>query len=189
MPVLLVGICLTACVHASLASPRDLGYEYLSPLPGARLVSPWNNVVLRPTAPIDAAMVRTALSVVGSESGRHSGRLGVSDDARTLVFTPNQPFTEGERVSVSVAPGVRTRDGAVLPALSFSFSITPRDPRRGPRLVADEATGRLVPFDRLVARAGPAQAGRPNVSAAAGDSLPPGMPVVSLITADHPDPG
>jgi hypothetical protein len=197
-----VGGILIAWESASLAGERVPGYEYLSPLPGARLVSPWNSVVLRPRGAVDVSEVRAALSVVGSLSGPHTGRLVVSDDARTLVFTPDLPFTENESVTVSLGASA----GRSLTPLTYSFSVTPRDPRRSPVFVADEATGRLVPLERLAAEATDRAADSRGVtdsapdsraarsilavpSVTAGDTLPPGMPVVTLVASNQPDPG
>src|SRR5262245_7968659 len=147
---------MVACAEASGSGAVAPGYEYLSPMPGSRLVSPWNNVVLRPQVAVDVAEIGAALTVAGSRSGPHRGRLVVSDDARTLVFTPDLPFTENEPGTVTRTPS-RGRDSGVAP-LAYSFSITPRDPRHGPVYVEDQTTGRLVRRDRLMAEASEAHA-------------------------------
>ncbi len=190
MAVLLVGICWTTISpRPALSDARDPGYEYLSPVPGAHLVSPWTSVVLRPPGTVDAATIRgAALTTKGSQSGLHSGRLELSDDHQTLVFTPDSPFAEGESVVVTLASGIRTQAGAPLPAVSFAFTITPRDPKREPVMVADEATGRLMPLDRLASRPTGASGALPT-QMAGSDTLPPGMPFVSLMKSDHPDTG
>ena len=135
--------------HAAVTPARDLGHVYLSPAPGAQWVSPWNDIVLRPGPEIDAASLPSAaMSVVGSRSGEHRGTLVLSDDGRTIVFTPSRPFVEGESATVTLA-GVRASHGAPVHAVRFSFSITSRDPKRARALMADETTGRLVPADRF----------------------------------------
>ena len=147
-PLLAVATLLGLPLFASgaMAGPRDLGYQYLAPAPGARLVSPWNNVVIRQGATLDAATVTSAaVTVSGTRSGVHAGRLVLSDDGRTLVFRPDRPFAEGESVGVSVGGGVRTRDGAPLPALAFGFTITTSDPRKRVPVLPEEVTGGL-PF-------------------------------------------
>ena len=76
-------------------SGADL-YQYVSPAPGARLVSPWNNIILRHGSIIDASTVDPeALSVVGALSGRHAGEWVLSDDSKTLVFKPATKFSSG----------------------------------------------------------------------------------------------
>jgi hypothetical protein len=84
-----------------LMAPAAAGYEYLSPEPGSERNSRWNNVVLRPGGALSPGRSDArALSVLGSTSGRHDGRFEVSDDGRTLVFTPARPFDPGETVRV-----------------------------------------------------------------------------------------
>ena len=180
-------LALLPAARDAWTSTRDLGFEYLSPTPGARLVSPWNNIVLRPGPPLDAtSLAATALTVTGSRSGGHTGCLVVSDDSRTLVFTPDTPFAEGEHVTAALAPGLRAASGAIVTGVSFDFSVTANDPKRMPHFVADETTGKLVPLERLAARAAAPMAARP---AAALDTVPAAIPTVSLMVSNQPDPG
>src|SRR5262249_12897920 len=73
------------------AAARD--FAYLSPLPGSQRVSPGNNIAIRPGSPLDGASVSAAqLTVTGSRSGAHAGRLRLAGDGRTIVFRPDQPF-------------------------------------------------------------------------------------------------
>src|SRR5437867_12059959 len=78
-------------------SPHLAGYQYLSPIPGSRLVSPWNNIVIRHGSAIDGSTIDDrAVSVVGSTSGNHTGRLTLALDMRTMRFAPDRPFALGE---------------------------------------------------------------------------------------------
>src|SRR2546422_396146 len=88
-------------------------YQYLSPSPGSRFVSPQNNVVFREGRALDPASVTPGLvAVVGAVSGPHDGSLVVASDGRTLVFRPSIPFTLGETVQVALQTGLRATDGS-----------------------------------------------------------------------------
>src|SRR5207245_10295829 len=64
-------------------------YQYVSPLPDSRLIRVWNDVIIRRGPSIRASTVSSSLMVVvGSLSGSHSGVLALSDDGRTLGWTP-----------------------------------------------------------------------------------------------------
>jgi hypothetical protein len=185
--VLLGASGLLCAARGAGASAPASGFEYVSPEPDARLVSPWNNIVLRPGPLLDATPARAAVVIVtGARSGVHAGRLVLSDDSRTLVFTPDRPFAGGERVTVSLAPGLRTANGAPVPAARFAFSVTANDPRRMPRYVADDATGCLVPIERWTA---PAAASLLTRTAFANDTVPTGIPTVVVVASNQPEAG
>lgn len=96
------------------------------PGPGWRFASPTTTISFRG---VDVAAL-DRLRVVGSESGRHEGRLHPYRIGRGAVFTPDAPFHPGERVTVRA--GVRlhgARDG------SFSF----RTARRSTLLASSSA--------------------------------------------------
>src|SRR5437879_3462050 len=90
-------IGLLSALLLALAPPRSSAstsgaerYQYVHPLPGSRLVSPRNNIVIRQGDRIDGSTIAaSAIVVVGSRSGSHTGRLALSDDRKTLVFTPD----------------------------------------------------------------------------------------------------
>ena len=52
------------------------------------------------------------LTVVGSRSGRHEGELRPLRAVRGAVFSPDEPFAQGERVHVTVGRRVRGAGGA-----------------------------------------------------------------------------
>src|SRR5215831_17701542 len=129
LPIALA-IALTAATAAAAA--RD--FAYLSPLPGSQRVSPGNNIAIRPGSPLEPASVAAAqLTVTGSRSGAHAGRLRLASDGRTIVFRPDQPFAANETVRVRLASGVRTSAGSGLPGLDYTFQVSAVDPRAMPR--------------------------------------------------------
>jgi hypothetical protein len=171
-----------ACAHRPAEALA--GYAYLSPVPSSELVSRWNNVAIRHGETIDPSTVDPALiTVVGSQSGSHAGKLSLSDDSRTLVFTPTLPYAHGETVTVNLAGGTRASSGALLPAVSFHFDVARTDPVPRPVESYDELEtppADAAPTPIVSRRAAP------TVTAS---GLPPNYPVMTLISMDHPDTG
>ena len=75
----------------------------------------------------------TGLSVVGSASGHHPGRLARFSQGDGASFLPAQPFRSGERVTVNATIGARP--------VSFSFAVdTPYSTAAVPEFPASPAT-------------------------------------------------
>ena len=101
------GAVLLAGAPAAAAAPLTL-----SPTPGTPAASPKTSVSILGVAPGRVQSV----AVVGASSGAHGGRIRRVSDDRGVVFAPNAPFKQGERVRVVV----RVRDRR---AVRFSFRI------------------------------------------------------------------
>jgi hypothetical protein len=67
------------------------------PSPGVKTASPRTQLSFRGVAPAALA----SLSVVGSRSGRHAGRVAAHSDGQGASFVPTAPFEGGERVTVT----------------------------------------------------------------------------------------
>lgn len=189
--VLIPLLVAAATASPALAVPASRGaalYQYLSPRPGARMVSLWNNVVIREGRDIDPASLTTGtISVAGTRSGEHAGRLLLSDDSKTIVFTPDQPFDLNETVAVRLTGGIETSDGHPLPPLTFTFQVSRVDPRRQPHPeLAESAAGEEGASQ---VRRGVQETGPVRTNAAQSADLPEGYPVTELLVSDDPDPG
>jgi hypothetical protein len=92
-------------------------------------VSPQTNIIIRSIDIIDKKNITSEppVNVEGSKSGHHSGKLIVSDDSKTLIFSPANPFVLGEVVTVSLQRGVQTLRNVEVQPMSFTFTITPTD--------------------------------------------------------------
>jgi hypothetical protein len=100
-------------------------YQFISPLPGSKLIMPENNIIIRHGDIIDATTIKEELiEVVGSISGVHSGEFFLSDDRRTLIFIPSIHFTPGEKVNVILYSGIYTANREMLGPISFDFHIS-----------------------------------------------------------------
>jgi hypothetical protein len=168
---------------AGAGGARSGPYQYVSPVPGSRNVSPLNHIVLRDGRDLDAASLSgSAVSVTGSRSGSHAGRLVLSDDGRTLVFLPHEPFAPGERVAVTLGAAARARDGGALPPFAFEFSVAAANPAPYRPAAGDEEFG--TPAEP----AAPTGEAVETPAAAQGD-LPASYPPVTLRVKNDPEPG
>ncbi|MCK5573941.1 MAG: aryl-sulfate sulfotransferase [Bacteroidetes bacterium] len=92
---------------------------YVLPLPGARMVRGETNiaVVWEGVSQLEASSLAGMFRVSGSHSGTHEGVASLSDDARTALFKPAEPFGAGEQVEVQLR-GPRGN------AFSFVFHVS-----------------------------------------------------------------
>ena len=94
------------------------------PSAGTPVASPSTQISFRGADPDEL----TGISVVGSSSGKHGGRLAAHSDGNGASFLPARPFRAGERVSVRAAvPLVGARGGAV----TFTIANPPVHAQRG----------------------------------------------------------
>jgi len=112
-------IALSAASAAVVALPTAAAARAsavtVSPLPGSTDAMPGTQISFL-GAP--ASQLRS-IRVVGSTSGRHSGRLRSYASASGASFIPRAGFTPGERVSVSA----RLRSGRRIQRLATSFTV------------------------------------------------------------------
>jgi len=95
------------------------GSVTVSPLPGSRDASPLTQISFL-GAP--AGGLR-AISVIGSQTGVHAGRLAAYSQGDGASFVPSRPFAEGERVTVRA----QLRVGGPARALLDQFAIARED--------------------------------------------------------------
>ena len=95
-PALLIAAI--ACTCSILASPASAGAAgvTISPLPGTPTAEPQTQISFRGAG----ASSLSAISVVGSSSRRHRGRLRSYASAVGASFRPSKPFSPGEHVTV-----------------------------------------------------------------------------------------
>ena len=184
--VLFLGVALAVnSSSASTTAPVSGAFRYVSPVPGSDRVSRWNNIAIREGSALDPAMLDVRrLTVVGAQSGAHAGRLQLTSDGLTLLFSPDQPYALGETVHVRLAAGTRTLAGAVLPELAFEFRVASVDPRLVPRPVTEW-------LPEPPARSPWWSEPRVSTQAAPGacDTLLPAFPVIQLAIPVAPNPG
>ncbi len=71
------------------------------PTAGARHVPLRTNIGIRAALPFSTSFAETgSMTIVGTKSGPHTAQATLSDDGRTLLLTPDDPFLYNESVSV-----------------------------------------------------------------------------------------
>src|SRR6266576_2293130 len=108
------------CTPATLNnSALQHGSVTVSPLSGSRDASPHAQISFRG---VPAARL-SAVSVVGSRTGPHAGRLAAHSQGDGASFVPARPFAEGERVTVKA----RLRSAGSTAQLLDRFAIARED--------------------------------------------------------------
>jgi hypothetical protein len=87
---------LTAALLACASAPAADAAVSAYPIPGSRFATPQTQISFRGIAPSALGTI----SVTGSRSGVHAGRLRADSDGRGASFYPNAPFAPGEVVTV-----------------------------------------------------------------------------------------
>jgi hypothetical protein len=115
-----------APAHGS-GSPHSIpGFSYVSPAPDSKLLRPENNIIVRPGGQVDpVSLTASTITVTGTLSGDHPGTLRLSENGATILFRPATPFSYGESVTCTIAPGIHATPGGELPGASFTFQVAP----------------------------------------------------------------
>jgi hypothetical protein len=87
---------LTLALLAALAGRAEAAQFSVYPSPHAHFAAPKSQISFRGGTPAQIG----AITVTGSRSGRHTGRLLAHSDGHGASFVPTKPFTPGERVTV-----------------------------------------------------------------------------------------
>ncbi len=107
------------------AGPPPASLRYQAPVPGALYVMPPTALAWRLEAVLDPDTLTPALfAIIGLTSGVHTGTTHVALDGRTAIFDPDDNFTAGETVSVTVQAGLATQAGAVWAGTTYTFTIS-----------------------------------------------------------------
>ena len=99
-------------------------FQYLSPVPGSRLNSPETNIIIRFGDAFDNYNVENCLFVYGSNSGQHQGKILLAENGRTLIFQPQNPFSDGEIVTVELKENLKSVLNEQIPQLKYSFETS-----------------------------------------------------------------
>lgn len=179
------GVAVAGGVVVASAPAADPVSAY--PSPGTPVASTATSIALRGVAPADVGRV----SVSGSRSGAHPGRLVVHSDGDGASFVPTRPFVSGERVTVRtgldvagarggafgfrvVAPVAQRAAyfGEVATRSGDAMTFRTRPDLAPPRLRIDRAaSGAVAPGDLFYApKVGPGQDG-PTIADDAGQPV------------------
>jgi hypothetical protein len=114
---------MAVAAHSRAPTPAPRRALDVLPFPGTPDAAPQTNIDFPAVAPGQI----TRVSVVGSASGLHTGRLSAQPAGQGTAFRPDRPFSQGERVTVTAAfrsATAATASGAPgQKQVSFSFSV------------------------------------------------------------------
>jgi Arylsulfotransferase (ASST) len=133
LAVALAGVFLVVGCGAAADPPVDV-----YPIPGARVASPQTQIAFR-GMPVDKL---GKLTVTGSSSGRHAGRLVSDSDHDGGSFLPAKPFVPGELVTVRTGLHIHSaRTGTFHFTVAQPSGPVPSMPLNpAPRITGDELT-------------------------------------------------
>jgi hypothetical protein len=163
--------------------------KYISPLPGAQLVSKETNIIVRykQCIPLPERNFSSFFHVQGSISGEHNGKAIISDDNRTVIFKIVKNFEPGEIVSVQLPANVPHVYQEELKVISYSFQIFPLREKLSPEQVFSSKNKNQdfdfknynSGFDKSVSK----------VRTINDISLPNDFPSFKIMVNDNPDSG
>jgi hypothetical protein len=122
-----------------LLAQETVRYQYLSPVPGSKYVSPNSTIFVRFSriSPFDLTNLSVFIEVTGEKSGRLSGQTIIASDKRTIIFKPESGFSPGEKVRVTLTPRLPASLQEKTKPYSYQFSVSERPVRPG-SIVSDE---------------------------------------------------
>ncbi len=164
---------LSIVISCSAFSQSTGKFEYMNPLPNSSYASVKTNIIIRQGGVIDNATLKNNISVSGSKSGTHLGKLSLSDDSRTLIFTPSNYFQTDEIVTVVLSGGIRTNNGTELGSLKFSFRTSKN----------------ISNYEEEIVQQSSAKITEANTSNKSVSSLPSDFPKIVINKMNNPAPG
>ncbi|MEJ2613740.1 MAG: aryl-sulfate sulfotransferase [Ignavibacteriaceae bacterium] len=161
-------------------------FQYISPKNNAKLVSLSTSIIAGASDKIDFANIpENVINIQGEKSGKHTVKIKLSDDGKTIIFSPINKFEPNEKVSVVINSGVKTIEGKSLSSVSFNFTTTPlAEPIRiDPRLTI----GNVMPDQNVLYKNSIKSYNK--LSNVESDTLPSDFPTVTVDSVNNPSPG
>ena len=185
-------------ICSSFTSAQNLNvqkFQYISPIPDSKLNSPESNIIIRFSEAFSTSNINNRISVTGSKSGYHPGKITLAEKNRTLIYQPIESFSEGETVLVKLNNNMETISGELIPPLQFTFKISKVDLNKkimnNPDLYLSLLRDNFhIEINRLQKRN---QNYLQNINKKTftlqKDSLPPDFPGFSIDSVNNPYPG
>ena len=152
-------------------------FEYINPKPNSKYVSVETEILIRQGSPISPASINDNLvQAEGTKSGAHSGMLTLSDDSKTIIFTPAKSFQADEDVSVILKSGLISENGIPIGNLKFQFH-TCKSKSKHKYITTENQTSSFPIYQNI------------NSSDVPDTSLPVFVPKIIVNTYNNPSPG
>ena len=186
---LLASLLIIFCLSGQMTFGQSKSVEkfkYISPKPGSKFVNPENNIAFRYGDILDASSVKNSLiSLKGSLSGKISGKVKLSKDARTLIFIPDNPYQYKETITVCLLPGIATNTGLSLEGITFSFKVAEQDNTT----LLKAFYKREMELDNSNNVSSSSDQTYPSNDYKGSDEYPEGLPIAKITEFDNPAPG
>jgi hypothetical protein len=100
-------------------------FEYVNPLPGSGFHNPQTTILLKNGSNLNPESVSdySFIKIKGSLSGNHSWSAKLSDDNKSVIVKPDQPFDWSETVYVEVLPVLQKDNNTIIDGMKFNFKI------------------------------------------------------------------
>ncbi len=181
--VVIAGFFATTRALAVTRPPAPV--QYLSPLPGAVMVSRESSIIVRfnhgsAALDLDPSVM---FVVTGERSGGHFGSVVFSDDGQTAIFKPDVPFEPGERVFLTIRYRENSENAGIDTVVS-QFVVSTNTTAQPPRPLSwfREFFGD-PPTDKLTSRPRAVDTGT------ADYSPPLDFPLITIDHVDNPGEG
>lgn len=183
-------ILLSVCVNIFSQQSGTAKFQYLSPLPGSEMNQPETNIIIRYGTPFNSGDVLKGklIEVSGEISGIHSGKIILTEDDKTMLFTPEVPFALGENVTVKFLRTVKTKYNKIIPDLNFTFRITKKDINKLIIENPEKYFSRLNP-ELLIPKNTSSGKSSLSYSSVMNDTLPEDFPTIVVDSLNNPTPG
>ena len=161
-------------------------FQYISPKNNAKLISLNSSIIAGAKEEIDFSnLPENIISVVGGKSGIHKVKIKLSNDGKTLIFTPIQKFEPNENVSVKINPGIKTIEGKEFSSISFNFATTPLTKAIiiNPLSIIDDGMVKQINLIKSPIR------NSKTTYSVNTDTLPDDFPQITIDTVNNPAPG
>ncbi|MCY7408867.1 MAG: aryl-sulfate sulfotransferase, partial [Chitinophagales bacterium] len=98
-------------------------FQFISPLPNSTMNNVEHNIVIREGSILNSSTVESKLFTVnGSISGTHRFKTVLARDGKTIILTPENNFSFNEKVTVTIASGLKSETKKQIGQYQFSFT-------------------------------------------------------------------
>ncbi|MBA3647837.1 MAG: aryl-sulfate sulfotransferase [Chitinophagales bacterium] len=114
-------------------------FQFIAPQPGSLYHNPERTIVIRDGRPIVESSLhcKNLFTIRGSSSGNHEFETVLANDKKTIILKPKVSFAFGEKVTVTISPGIQTTDGRKADGYLFDFSIHPEYTAKQQKEISD----------------------------------------------------
>jgi hypothetical protein len=174
----LLAIFLFASVGLITAqSVTENDFYYLSPVPGAKMVRPETNIILKSKFPEKLEMLKNNIQITGSRSGRTTFETRCLETENALIIYPDEEFCYDEKITLTIKDQ-ETANTNFTPSFSYHFYIMKQPVKQHLHQAVKRA-------DKKIEKSSPDVNGDDRLKY----DLPDDFPEYEITQKDNPSPG